>query len=190
MRSSLHPRRAMNDHLRRLWLIAIAVCGAAYPFNAYAHGIDLFAHTAGDEIRGTVTYSDGSPAAGVRVEVSWDDPGTSHESEEDAATVQTDEAGKFIFTPSVDSEYLFICRTADGHRAARSVMFGVDGDIESAGVLGEQTSTAIQQQLSALQEQLHDYERRTRIRDVIGGIGYILGLAGIVALMKTRRRGS
>jgi len=38
---------------------------------------------------------------------------------------------------------------------------------------------ALRADVAALQEQLTQYENRTRLRDVLGGIGYILGLAGI-----------
>jgi nickel transport protein len=38
---------------------------------------------------------------------------------------------------------------------------------------------ALRADVAALQEQLTRYENRTRLRDLLGGIGYILGLAGI-----------
>jgi len=38
---------------------------------------------------------------------------------------------------------------------------------------------ALGQQIRQLQRQVEEYEQRTRLRDVLGGIGFILGLAGI-----------
>lgn len=167
----------MRLRLLKFRLAACAVLMTLASSTAHAHAVDLFAYAAGDEIRGNVAYSDGTPLAHATVEVGWNASGEAHET-----TVQTDDNGAFVFAPSVDAEYLFICRTPDGHRAARSVVFG--GGAPS----GAHSDDSIQKQLNALQEQLHAYERRTRIRDVLGGIGYILGLAGVFALVKSRRR--
>jgi len=56
-----------------------------------------------------------------------------------------------------------------------------------AGPSGE--LRALRADVAALQEQLTRYENRTRLRDVLGGIGYILGLAGIAFyFLGTRRK--
>ncbi len=177
----------MTNRLRSAAFVLIAVCGVL-PRDAMAHSIDLFAHAVGDEIHGRVTYGDGSPVAGSTIEISWNALDTSHEADEHSATVQTDDAGEFRFKPSANAEHLFICRTPDGHRAAYSVKFGVGADVAVPDSIDDQIDVSVQRHIGALQEQLHEYERRTRLRDVLGGIGYILGLAGVVALIKTRRR--
>jgi nickel transport protein len=46
---------------------------------------------------------------------------------------------------------------------------------------------AVARQLRPLREQLNGYETTIRIRDVMGGIGYLFGLAGLIALLKTRK---
>ncbi|MDY0169298.1 MAG: hypothetical protein RBS80_22330 [Thermoguttaceae bacterium] len=46
---------------------------------------------------------------------------------------------------------------------------------------------AIRNQLSALRQQLAEYEHRTRLRDLVGGIGYIFGLAGVAFYVAARR---
>jgi nickel transport protein len=175
----------MKALLRKVAAAVLAACAGTYSVAAHAHSIDLFAHAVGDEIHGSVTFGDGSPAPGVTVEVSWNPPGAIHEGDQNAATIQTDEAGKFVFKPVASAAHLFICRTDDGHRAARTVPFGVDE--EGAQKPGHES---VQNQIAALREQLHEYESRIRLRDVLGGIGYILGLAGVAALMKSRRRPS
>jgi len=175
----------MTDPLRRVAIALFALCGV-FSSAAHAHSIDLFAIAAGSEIHGTVTYGDGSPGAGITVEVSWNLSESGDEGDTDSATLLTDDAGKFLFKPTVRGEYLFICRTPDGHRGSYSVPFGLDAEGATAGTLDEQIDASVQRHIGALQEQLHEYERRTRLRDVLGGIGYILGLAGVVALIKTR----
>jgi nickel transport protein len=161
-------------------MLAIVVSFGVTPIAAYAHGIDLFAHVVDDEIHGKVTYSDGGPVRNVAIDVSWDLMDSTHESEVKSVVVQTNDEGTFVFKPIVNAEHLLVCDTADGHRAAYSVVFGGDASVD--------IDASVQRQLGALQEQLHAYEQQTRLRDVLGGIGYILGLAGIVALIKTRRR--
>lgn len=47
---------------------------------------------------------------------------------------------------------------------------------------------AVARQLRPLREQINDYEDQIRLRDVIGGIGYILGIAGLVVALRSRRR--
>jgi nickel transport protein len=40
-----------------------------------------------------------------------------------------------------------------------------------------------------LHEELRAYEDRTRLRDLLGGVGYILGVAGIAFYLLACRRG-
>jgi nickel transport protein len=44
-------------------------------------------------------------------------------------------------------------------------------------------------QIAPLREQIDAHEDRLRVRDVLGGLGYILGLAGLAAWLWARRRG-
>ena len=43
-------------------------------------------------------------------------------------------------------------------------------------------------QIDALRWQVHESDERLRLRDILGGIGFILGLAGVALYMKARRR--
>ena len=47
----------------------------------------------------------------------------------------------------------------------------------------------LKKQLTALRRQLDEYEAKVRWHDVLGGIGFILGLAGVGLLVMNRRRG-
>ena len=46
----------------------------------------------------------------------------------------------------------------------------------------------IDRQIAALRRQLEAYEQTTRLRDVLGGLGYILGIAGVAYYVLARRR--
>ncbi len=57
----------------------------------------------------------------------------------------------------------------------------------------EQLRQIIRDSVSPLEQEiiaLRKAQEKVRIRDIIGGIGYILGLFGIVALIKSRRQGT
>ena len=47
----------------------------------------------------------------------------------------------------------------------------------------------LNKQISALRQQLNDYEDKVRWHDVLGGIGFIVGFAGIWLLATGRRKG-
>jgi nickel transport protein len=53
--------------------------------------------------------------------------------------------------------------------------------------LEEQIERAVARQLRPLREQLEQYEQSVRWHDVLGGIGYILGLAGLAGWLLGRR---
>ncbi len=45
----------------------------------------------------------------------------------------------------------------------------------------------LQQQINLYRSQLDDYENKIRIHDILGGIGYILGMAGLFIIIKGRK---
>lgn len=47
---------------------------------------------------------------------------------------------------------------------------------------------AIERQVIELRREVDRHEQRTRLRDILGGIGYILGLAGVASYVAARRR--
>jgi len=52
--------------------------------------------------------------------------------------------------------------------------------VASRAELEEMVERAISKQIGLLREQVERYESRRRLRDILGGIGYILGLTGLV----------
>jgi nickel transport protein len=47
---------------------------------------------------------------------------------------------------------------------------------------------AVARQIRPLREALQAHEERVRMRDILGGIGYIVGLAGLALWWSSRRR--
>jgi nickel transport protein len=57
------------------------------------------------------------------------------------------------------------------------------------GYLSDLVEQAVREQVRPLREQLEGYEERTRMRDVLGGLGYIAGITGLVFyVLGVRRR--
>lgn len=62
-----------------------------------------------------------------------------------------------------------------------------DARIPLDGSLVALVEEAVARQVRPLREQLLAHEERVRLRDILGGIGYILGLAGLVLWWHARR---
>ena len=48
--------------------------------------------------------------------------------------------------------------------------------------------TELSTQIQLLRRQISESDERLRFRDILGGIGFILGLAGVAFYMKARQR--
>jgi nickel transport protein len=175
--------------------------------SAEAHLLKLFAYVEGPNIHGSVYFAGGAEAAGAVVTVS--DPGG-----RPLAKLKTDPQGAFSHTPANAGEYRLRADTGDGHQAEwliRAAEFGPAAPAATSAGTGsrppatEQTGLVDRQladrQLMALVEQalarqigplraaLQRSDERARLSDILGGIGFIFGLAGIVLWWRGRRGG-
>jgi len=66
------------------------------------------------------------------------------------------------------------------------VLATMEGKDNEPGSVTDQLR-ALSKQLDELSRQIHDSEEHLRFRDILGGIGFILGLAGVSFYMKARR---
>jgi len=48
--------------------------------------------------------------------------------------------------------------------------------------------TELRTQIDELRRQISESDERLRFRDILGGVGFILGLAGVAYYMKARQR--
>lgn len=186
---------------RRIRRLPLALGLAAIlwaPASAAAHSLRLFAEGDGTVIRGSVYFHGGNPAVDVLVTAFGPE-------DRKLGEARTDAQGAFTLPVRYRCDYRLLASTADGHGAEYPV--AAEGLSASLPPLGAETDSpvgeaaspadepppadddlaAIRSQLSALREQLAAYEHRTRLRDVVGGIGYILGLAGIGFYVAARR---
>jgi nickel transport protein len=159
---------------------------------------------AGDKIRGSAYFSKGVKAKNLKVAIFTED-GTA------AGETYTDVNGEFSFLPTLKTGYRLEISAPDGHKAeyfiARPALSGTlpkpdqslpgqqpavpaDQDQSAAnGRLSEQKLAAeISRQLFPLQQQLDELRHQTGFRDLIGGIGYIVGIAGLIAFYLARKK--
>jgi nickel transport protein len=185
------------------WLLAIPV--------AQAHALNLFATVSGGVVQGKTYYADG-PAPGISVIVYGP-------KNEVLGSVRSDEAGMFTWTPTIRCDLRFVTETLDGHRTEFTVrtselpesLPAPEGEMasdesdgsdrsdrsvgsteapESSAELQHLIEDAVSRQIAPLRGQLDAASRRTQFRDIVGGIGYIVGVAGLLVLWKRRSKPS
>jgi len=170
----------------------------------YAHNVVGGVYATGALIEGEVGFSNGAMAqAGTAVRV-LDESGAQ------LAEVYTDDQGYFSFTASKRIKHLFEINMGAGHRHAmqldaQELPASLDGerldiDAQKASIVQiaqsntgtssvtiEQLEIAIAQQIKPLRKEIRALKEKAGLRDIIGGIGYIFGLLGIVALLREHR---
>ena len=140
---------------------------------AYGHGIDIAATAEGDTVYGRVTYAADEPAVGVQVAVLTLD-GLPE------GVTETDPDGRFTFRPGHSFPLRYVVQTLDGHRAQTEIALAPPAEaVAEQAEKGEQDSTRALERIATM-------DQRIRARDVFAGIGYIVGLMGLVAWWKSR----
>ena len=205
------PSRGEREwNMPKSWfaLIFAAVLAAAGGLPAAAHGIRVFATAEGTTINGTVYVAGGGRAKAATVTVFG--PGR-----EPLGEVVTDRDGSFSFAAKQRVDHRLVVDLGDGHRAefivkADELAENLPGGgpaklVRAPGVragtperpkkvtskpLEELIERAVARQVRPLREQLDASENRIRLRDIIGGLGYILGITGIAFFFLARRRGT
>ena len=199
----------MPRHSALFILALAALLLAAAP--ALAHKVNVFAYAEGGRLMGEAYFTGGGKAQGCAVEV-LDATGKK------LASAQTDQEGKFSLPlPSGAPPYKVVLNAGEGHRADYSLSAAelglatapaappapaaapkgtVPPSLDRGASLGraelEQVlSNLLQKELAPLKAQLARLSagRGVTARDVLAGLGYILGLLGLAAYMRYRRQG-
>lgn len=160
----------------------LAVCCLALGLTASAHRVRVFAALEDGVAKGSVYFSKGAKAANVKVEVQ-DAAGKR------LADVETDANGEFQYKPAGDGTLKFVVNTGDGHVCGYTLGGSAAATPAAAPApLPDAGTKELSRQIRALQQQLDDYGAQTQLRDVVGGIGYIVGMAGLWAFFLARRK--
>jgi nickel transport protein len=177
------------------------------PAPVLAHKLNVFAQVEGAAIVGHAYFPGDLPARQIDV-IARDRSG--HE----LARTKTDDRGTFSFPAKTKADYQISAETSDGHSASFSLLASelpnnlpadasdtaglpVSADKQTDRRIGEVSDAspsplsdqiaALDKQIQALRDQVDQSEQRLRFRDILGGVGYILGLAGIAMYMMSQR---
>ena len=189
-------------------LVLLFLC----PAPAFAHKLRVYAHLKGTLIQGRVYFPGDVPARKIDV-IARDPSGR----ELDRTTTDDDGKFTFTAREHVDhylvaetsdghggGPYIVYAAEFSGRLPAKgpatesgSQVASQTTDVRvptaSTGNENEQATVTLQltelrTQLDKLRQQIFKSDERLRFRDILGGIGFILGLAGVAFYMKARQR--
>jgi len=188
---------------RSRWSLPMGLALVLVAAPALAHRIQVFAFADGDHIEGSVYFAGGGLASGARIRVLDPQGGL-------LAELKSDSEGAFSYQALAPVDHLIVAETGDGHRGEWRV--GADElrpgfpekaaqvqapEAVSAGRcpsdrlaetgLEAKIEQAVARQVRPLREELLAAQGRASLRDILGGIGYILGLVGLLIWWQSRR---
>lgn len=196
-------------------VIAIALAAMADSAPLRAHALHLFAGAEGERITGHAYFSNGTPAPGAAIEVITADGTVVSEATADSSgdfSIPVSERADFSVVASLpDGHRAAFLITADELTSALPMRQQADADAAPAVADGTEGSSvsladphdtatldretleaivdeAVARQVRPLRQDVHAYQAEIRMRDVLGGLGYILGIAGVAFFVLGRRQ--
>lgn len=148
---------------------------------AHAHQLGLFATLEGQQITGYAYFPGGGRAQGISVELYGD------ASDKPLLTTLTDTKGQFIFQPEPQTSYRLIAYSVDGHQArfqlastlpATAAVKQPSVEPDSSLTLAD-IDQLLARHLASLHEKIQQQQDRRAWQDLLGALGYIIGLAGL-----------
>jgi hypothetical protein len=165
--------------MKRILIVPALCLACAVP--ALAHNMKIFATTSGTAITGKVYFVGGSAAMAVPVTLRDADGKT-------LATLTTAADGSFSFSPVPAQVASVVAEGGDGHMAEFPLT--TSALASAAPAAAAPAEDALAQGQLRLEERIDALENTLRLHDVLGGLGYILGLFGLWAWLKARGRGA
>lgn len=167
------------------------------PRAADAHGLNLFAVFDGTQVVGEAYFTGGAGARGLTV-------GAVDATGKQVATARTNDAGRFVFPSLPLSDVELIVDSGDGHVArfhlsaadlggapapagSQPHKHAFDAAPQPPADLEQIVERAVARRLAPLRRQIAAYEAKVRLHDILGGLGYLAGLAGLGFWLLARR---
>ncbi len=167
------------------------------PSECLCHRVNVFCYVDGERINCEAKFSPGGPVKKGKIKV------YSVQTGELLLSSETDEQGKVSFKipePAIKQRWdlKIVCEAGMGHRnfwiiksdelPEKKEKVEIAPSEKSLEAL---ISRIIQRELSPIKRDLAELkERRISFQDIIGGIGYIFGIAGIVLYLMSKKRSS
>lgn len=165
---------------------------------AEAHRLKLFAHVTGDTISGYGFYIGGGRPQGTDLVVSTPDG-------KEVSRLKTGADGTFSFTPPTPGTYRLSLSGGDGHIATVDISTGgapaakppeaTKQDAPAAALpadldarIATAVDAAVARQITPLLEAYDAADGRVRFNDLLGGLGWIVGMAGLWAWFRAKRQ--
>ena len=190
-----------------LILISIFLIIIMVDVSVFAHKVNIFAYVEGDKVYTESYFSDGKKCVDSKIEV-FDNQG------DKVLEGLTDEEGAFSFEiPSGDGDLKIVLTASMGHRAEYIIRADELGDVaglieekieEPVSAVSPEVSSVDLKEMQSLIENTLDEKLKPIIREmreirksqedrispteIIGGIGYIIGIFGIIAYFLSRKR--
>jgi nickel transport protein len=147
----------------------------------FAHGLNLSLQAAADGVVGQAFYADGTPARNEAVTLFGTD------ADKPLAEASTDAQGRFRLPLTVAGTYRVVVEGDEGHRVEAaldwtSVTAAPTADSAAA------VAAAVRAEVAPLREDIARLQARVRLSDLVGGIGFVVGLFGAYAWWRARAR--
>ncbi len=170
---------------------------------ACAHQIRMSVYLEGNLVEGEIYFVGGGspPASGAKIDLI--------KGEEVLHSIVADESGWFSFGSITPDTYTVRGDGGQGHVAfydlnksefienesgsqdvtsSSAPQNRISGENQCSSSLSQQDlQIAITKAIRPLREKIDRYEAKTRMHDILGGIGYILGLFGLLIIFRNRK---
>jgi nickel transport protein len=171
----------------------------------FAHRVNIFAYIEGHKIYTESYSSDGKPVVSGKIEIY-------NEMDELIHSGNTDEQGKYAFTIPLRTNLRIVLDAGMGHRAETAIKKneipeltkstnkatkeqynldktqGRDREISEREVIREIVDQVYEEKIEYLITRLNQRSHPIEFRDILGGLGYIFGLAGIILYFKRKKK--
>jgi len=154
----------------------------------FSHGVTLTAHFSGDEVHTDSHSADGRPIFGAEVQI-YNIGG------EEVSRGSTGVDGAFDFMDLGLDAYRIVLSAPSGHRSEtvlqRKTMSSEDYNTGS-GEIQEDVERALAKRLEPIEDAILDLQRdleKPGLTEILGGVGWIIGLAGAFLWGASRKKG-